>query len=61
MLLDHIIMTSVDLTSRLTVYKPTPCNKTTVKLKAGQLVVQQFKILQLWQFCETIHENQRPL
>ena len=32
MLLDHITMTSVDLTSRTTVYKPTPCNKTTVNL-----------------------------
>ena len=32
MLLDHITVTSVDLTSRLTVYKRTPCNKTTVNL-----------------------------
>ena len=97
-------MTSVDLTSRLMVYKPTPCNKTTVNLllftdnrqssfilrtilrRAGQclgltdtlrlafrnfcakLVVQQFKVLQLWQICKKIHpsstkmnENQRPL
>ena len=99
MLLDHITMTSVDLPSRLTVYKLTTCNKTTVDrllftskyFTAGsdnvlhclaltdtlrlaftslcaKEVVQQFKVLQLWQFCETIHpsslkmnENQRPL
>ena len=30
MSLDHTTMTSVDLTSRLTVYKLTPSNKTTV-------------------------------
>ena len=32
MLSDHITMTSVDLTFRLTVYKLAPCNKTTVNL-----------------------------
>ena len=32
MLLDHILMMSVDLASRLMVYKQTPCNKTTVNL-----------------------------
>ena len=32
MLLDHITMTSVDLTFKLTVYKLTPFNKTTVTL-----------------------------
>ena len=32
MLLDHIPMTSVDLTSRLTVYTLTPYNETTVNL-----------------------------
>ena len=32
MLSDHTTMTSVDLTFRLTVYKPTPCNKTTINL-----------------------------
>ena len=32
MLLDHITMTSVDLNSRLTVYKPTPCSKTIVNV-----------------------------
>ena len=30
MLLDHITLVSVDLTSRLRAYKPTPSKKTTV-------------------------------
>ena len=53
MLLDHITMTSVDLTSRLTVYKPTPCKKTTVNrllltsnnFTAGSVNVLHWQIL----------------